>query len=93
MKKINPQERYQNPMTTRRLSNGKVVYNSLLPKGYRENPTKDVILTATDVLRMDKMANDVYGSAMNWWRIAAANKKVNGSLYFRPGNDIIIPTE
>ena len=69
------------------------MYNSAIPKGYRPSPGTDVTIPATDVLRMDKLAHDIYGSPIDWWKIAAANRRVDGSLYFRPGSDIILPQD
>lgn len=89
----NPQERYDTTMEVRRLPNGRMVYRSLRPKSIKISPGTDIEIAATDATRMDKVAHDVYGSAMTWWRIASANGRVDGSLYFKPGTKIIIPTK
>lgn len=89
----NPQDRYENALETKRLPNGKLVYRSARPKRANLNPLSDVTIKASDVRRMDRLAKNAYGNTMDWWKIAAANRRVDGSLYFRPGSDIIIPSD
>lgn len=86
-----PQERYATTLETQKLSNGKVVYKSAIPKAITAHNLTDATLTATDIVRMDKLAQNAYGSPVSWWKIAAANGRVDGSLYFRPGTRIIVP--
>lgn len=85
------QERYDTILETRRLPNGRLVYRSLRPKTVVPNSLTDVQITATDTIRMDMLANNVYGDPNQWWRIAAANGRANGSLFFKAGTGIIIP--
>lgn len=85
------QDRYSTPVQTKTLPNGRTVYVSLMPKPVPFNVLTDPQITATDVVRMDVMAQNVYGSANDWWRIAAANGKADGSLFFRVGSNIIVP--
>jgi hypothetical protein len=84
-----PEDRYVS-LTTKTLANGKVVYNSARPINIDPSPT-DITVTADETDRMDVMANNVYGEASDWWRIAAANKRVNGTLHLPPGAQIVIP--
>lgn len=86
-------ERYANKVKVKQLKTGKLVFNSLRPKSIKPNLVTDITLPATEARRMDEVANRVYGNPESWWKIAAANGKVNGSLYFRPGSTIIIPTK
>lgn len=85
------QDRYWNTLQTKVLSNGRVVYMSALPRPIYPNLLTDPYITAGDTVRMDVIAQGAYGSPHEWWRLAAANLKVNGSLYFRPGTQIVIP--
>ena len=85
-----PEDRYQS-FTTKKTVDGKLVYKSLLPKKIVPNPLTDISIPASDISRMDVIANNVYGSAQDWWKIASANGKVNGSLYLTPGKKMIIP--
>lgn len=89
---FNPQDRYETPMETRKLETGQTVYRSLRPKTILPNPTVDPQISATDATRMDVLAQTLYGNASMWWKIAAANGQTNGSLYFRPGSRIILPS-
>ena len=84
------EDRYVN-LTTKTLSNGQLVYKSVRPIKVETDPLTDISILATDTARMDVLANNVYGGAAEWWRIASANGKVNGSLYMKPGEKIIIP--
>ena len=86
------QDRYATTLATKQLPNGRVVYVSLRPLSIKPKPLTDNTLTATDAVRMDKVANDIYRSPLNWWRIASANGLVNGSLFFRDGTTIVIPS-
>ncbi len=84
-----PEDRYVKLETTT-LANGKVVYKSARPKPIDTTPS-DITITAADGDRLDIIANNVYGSPSQWWRIAAANRHVNGSLFLRPGTQLLIP--
>ena len=86
-----PQDRYSTPLTTRKLEDGRVVFLSARPESIKPTPFKDVEVLAAQKTRMDVLANNAYGSAQNWWVIASANGRVDGSLFFRPGSKIIIP--
>jgi hypothetical protein len=85
-----PEDRYIR-LTTQTLADGRVVYKSAIPVTVTTNPLTDLSFTAGERDRMDILANNQYGSSMDWWRIAAANKQVNGSLYIRPGIKLNIP--
>lgn len=87
------QDRYDTPLDLRTTVSGKVVYRSVIPTFVPTDSLTDNTIEANDALRMDVMAQNVYGDASEWWRIAAANGKINGSLYFRPGTTIIIPAK
>lgn len=90
---VNPQERYETPMETRTLANGRMVYRSLRPKRYENDPLRDVEILSTLGTRMDKLSNEFFGTSLSWWKIALANGKVDGSLYFKPGTKIVIPVK
>lgn len=85
-----PEERYDK-VEKKTLQNGKIVYRSLRPKIIRGNPVTDIILVAGEQDRADIIAKNVYGSPTKWWKIAAANRNVNGSLHMSPNTDVIIP--
>jgi hypothetical protein len=78
-------------LETKILPSGRVVYKSSRPRVVIVDTVNDIILTANEKDRFDVLANNVYGSAQDWWKIAAANKHVNGSLHMLPNLDIIIP--
>lgn len=90
---MSTQERYNTPLDVRTLPNGNVVYRSVIPTTVATNPLTDNSITATDTLRMDVIAQNVYGDSQQWWRIAAANGRANGSVFFQPGTTIIIPAK
>ena len=87
------QDRYETKVETRRTTDGKLVYRSLRPKSIKPDPLTDLQLSATDTTRMDKVSFNVFGTALDWWRLASINGRVDGSLYFRPGTKIIIPVD
>jgi hypothetical protein len=89
----NPQDRYDTPLDTRKTSTGKTVYRSVMPKTISEDSSMNVELQASTTTRMDRLANDLLDSPFNWWKIAAINKKVDGSLYFSPGTKIKLPSK
>jgi hypothetical protein len=84
-----PEERYRK-LKKKQLPDGKQVYLPAIPLSINST-TEDEEFVAGEVDRMDTIAQNAYGSAMDWWRIAAANKKVNGSIFFKPGQRVIIP--
>lgn len=86
----NPEDRYVK-LEIKTLSNGRRVYKSSRPISVPVNEASDITIYAGDADRMDVIAKNVYGSALDWWKIAAANKHVNGSLHIAPGTKIIIP--
>lgn len=90
---INPQDRYQNLMETRTTPTGKLVYRSLLPKLYTDENSSNVEIYATIATRMDRLAQDFLNSPLNWWKIAAINQSVNGSLFFKPGTSVTLPSK
>jgi hypothetical protein len=87
---IRSQVRYQNQLRQVKLDDGRTVYATVRPKVI-DTDVQDVIITADERDRADIIANNVYGSAQEWWRIASGNGKVDGSLHFTPGQQIIIP--
>lgn len=87
---IRSQIRYQNDLRQVKLADGRTVYATARPK-IISTDVQDVVITADERDRADIIANNVYGSAQDWWRIAAGNAKVNGSLHFTPGQQVIIP--
>mgnify|MGYP007089350295 CR=1 FL=1 len=88
----NAQDRYATPLVTKKLPDGKVVFRSARPISIKPKPLTDIEITASDVLRMDKLARNAYGSVQDWWVIASANGRVDGSLFFRPGSQVVIPS-
>lgn len=86
---INPENRYVK-LQRKTLVDGTVVYKPALPKVI-ETTDDDTVIIAGELDRMDVIAANAFGSPLEWWRIAAANKKVNGSLMFKPGQKVIIP--
>lgn len=84
-----PDDRYVK-LETKRLPDGRVVYRSCRPRAVETNEA-DASFEASSTDRMDVVAHNVYGSAMDWWRIAAANKRVDGSLFLKLGTTVIIP--
>lgn len=85
-----PEDRYRK-LETKQLPNGKTVYMSAIPMTVPADPLTDVSIVANEQDRMDIIANNVYGSSQDWWRIAAANKRVNGSMHFTTGQTVLIP--
>jgi hypothetical protein len=86
-----PDERYTAPLSTQTLPSGKVVYTSALPIPVPVDPMNDYTLTSNENQRMDIIANNIYGSQLNWWIIAQANGVVNGSTLVPPGIQLFIP--
>jgi len=84
------QARYTTKLVEKKLPDGRTVYQTAKPKPISPD-IDDIIITADERDRSDIIANNVFGSAMEWWRIAAANGRVDGSLHFTPGQRIIIP--
>lgn len=84
-----PEDRYKK-LSIKVLPNGKRVYKSAIPKNVPVTDT-DISFVANEADRMDVIANNAYGSPMDWWRLAAANKTVDGSIHFKPGSTVIIP--
>ena len=87
---IRSQVRYSNELRQVKLADGRTVYATARPRVVQTD-VQDIVLTADERDRSDIIANNVYGSAQEWWRIASGNGKVNGSLHFTPGQSIIIP--
>jgi nucleoid-associated protein YgaU len=86
-----PEDRYVK-LETKTLPNGRVVYQSARPLPVDSSPN-DLTFTANDRDRMDIIANNVYGSPSDWWRIAAANHISKGSVLIPPGTTIVIPSK
>ena len=87
------QDRYSTIMQHRQLPNGRLVYRSLLPTTISTDVLSDSHIEATDTLRMDRLAANVYGDPLDWWRLAAVNGRFHGSMFFKPGFTIIISAE
>mgnify|MGYP003296379362 CR=1 FL=1 len=87
-----PEDRYRK-LETKTLPNGRVVYKSAIPLVVEADSLSDISMVANERDRMDIIAHNVYGSAEDWWRIAAANKRVDGSLHLTPGQTVLIPKE
>ena len=85
-----PEDRYVE-LRTKILPNGRIVYRSARPRPVKVDETTDFQLVATERTRMDVIAHNVFGSSTEWWRIAAANKRVDGSLHMLPNKNLIIP--
>lgn len=84
--------RYDKPLIQTRRADGALVYQTARPSAV--NPTvRDITIAANELDRFDIIAQNVYGSPRDWWRIAAINGKVNGSLHVKPGNNLIIPSK
>lgn len=84
-----PEDRYVK-LEVKTLSNGRVVYKPAIPVSVPTDDN-DSTFVANERDRMDIIANNAYGTQFDWWRIAAANKHVNGSLHFKPGTKVVIP--
>jgi len=84
------QDRYSTELTATKLPDGRTVFKTARPRIVSTN-IDDVVISTGERDRADIMASNVYSSAMDWWRIAAANARVDGSLYFTPGQNVIIP--
>ncbi len=87
-----PEDRYRK-LETKTLPNGRVVYMSAIPLVVDVDPLMDDSIVASERDRMDIIAHNMYGSAEEWWRIAAANRRVDGSLHLKPGTTVYIPKE
>jgi hypothetical protein len=82
--------RYDKPLQVIQLSDGRSVLATARPTAITPK-AGDIAITAGEQDRFDIIANNVYGHASDWWRIAAANGQVNGSLTVPIGSNIIIP--
>ena len=78
-------------LETKQLPDGRVVYKPAIPRSVAVNEETDTVVFASETDRLDVVAKNVYGSTLEWWRIAVANGTVNGSLFVKPGTKIIIP--
>lgn len=87
----NPSDRYTQPLATKTLPNGKTVYASALPAPVTVDPLNDILLKASEHDRMDIIAYNAYGGQQYWWRIAAANGLVNGSVFIPAGVQFFVP--
>jgi hypothetical protein len=83
--------RYQKAPEERKLRDGRTVYGTVRPTAIRRK-SRDIVVDANEQDRSDVIANNIYGSANDWWRIASVNGRVDGSLYFKLGQRLIIPT-
>jgi hypothetical protein len=85
-----PEERYVKLRTMRR-ADGKLVYRSCRPATVVSDLANDTTIYASEMDRLDVIANNVYGSSESWWKIAAANHQVNGSISVSAGSKLLIP--
>jgi len=65
--------------------------STILPKITRQ--PGDPVIIATNIDRLDLLANEFYGDARNWWIIADANNLGKGTLSVPPGLQLRIPRE
>jgi nucleoid-associated protein YgaU len=84
-----PEDRYVK-LETKTLPDGRTVYKSARPITVSVDDA-DRSIVANERDRLDIMANNVYGTPSDWWKLAAANKHVRGSLHVKPGTKLIIP--
>lgn len=84
-----PYSRYNN-LETKVLPNGKTVYKPTIPKTVKPN-FSDAEVVAGDADRFDTIAYNLYGDADKWWRIASANRLVNGTLHIPSNTTIKVP--
>lgn len=82
--------RYDTPLVQITLSDGRTVYKTARPTAVQRS-TADIIVSIGEQDRFDVLSNNLYGQASNWWIIASANGKVNGSLTVPIGTDVNIP--
>jgi len=81
--------RYDIPNNKIRLTNGKIVYKSILfPK--IEESEDDIYIISKAGDRLDLLAKKYYNDVTKWWIIAHANK-IKGTLIVTPGKQIRIP--
>jgi hypothetical protein len=84
-------DRYQR-LETKVLPDGRTVYKPTRPAVVQQSIT-DAVVYANERDRFDIIAQNIYGDAQQWWRLAAINRRVDGSLHVKPGTEIRIPTE
>lgn len=82
--------RYDRPLGTIVLDDGRTVYRTARPTVVETSPS-DIRLTIGEQDRFDIIAQNVYGSAAEWWRLSSANGMVDGSLTVPIGTTIVIP--
>lgn len=83
------EDRYVN-LEVQTLPNGRQVYRSARPKNLVATEG-DLRVVADEKDRLDIIANNVYGDANEWWRLAAINGRFKGSLHTKPNLEIIVP--
>ena len=83
-------ERYDAPLETTVLTDGRTVYKTARPTAIQATPG-DMSVTMGAPDRFDVIAQNAYGTAAEWWRIASANGNVNGSLTVPIGTVVVIP--
>lgn len=82
--------RYQTQLIITQRADGKSVYKPVRPTKIKESIT-DVKINSGEQTRLDLLSFKTYGLVSQWWRIASRNGRVDGSLYFSPGEEIFIP--
>lgn len=82
--------KYINSLFINQNKEGKRIYSTALPTSYDTSTSRySVIADFGD--RWDNIAYQYYGDAKYWYAIAMANGGVNGSIFIKPGTEIIIP--
>lgn len=84
------QDRYDTQLTIKKLPDGRTVYAPAIPRSIQP-AIDDIIITTSADNRADIIAQNAFGDASDWWRIIAANGNFDGSIFFNPGIQIIIP--
>ena len=85
-------ERYDKPLEQTIRFDGARVYKTCRPTAVKFT-VRDIVITAGERDRFDIIANKVYGSPRDWWKVASVNGRVNGSLHITPGANLIIPSK
>lgn len=84
-------DRYQR-LQTKVLPDGRTVFATSRPSVVQPS-VSDIIIPANERDRFDIIAQNIYGDANQWWRLASLSGRVNGSLHIKPGTEIRIPTQ
>lgn len=82
--------KYINSLFINQNKDGKRYYSSAIPTTHDASISRYRV-TADFGDRWDLLAYRYYGDAKYWYVIAAANGGINGSIFIKPGTEIIIP--